>query len=505
MKTNKVPNIIFIVAFLLAISLPLVFADFKGGNISPEENRYLATFPQFVNDEKVVFNARDFDKWINDNIGGRSFAQTIEEKASYKLSMQHKGDVIEGKEKWLYLIPDNDMSEYTNAELSSEEKRKELCQKYEYITEKFDDMGIEFVLAMYPRKYHVYPEYMPDTIKRLNSTSDYDLISADLKQSKINYVDPYSDLIEAKKTRQTYSKAADTSHWNQFGAYIAYQCLIEKIKEVLPDVQMLSDDDFEITEIQQETKKRNGFYTSETDLYYELKCPRAISDKEYLFNSLNFKSTDQWQSYNYFQNSDLDLPKGIIIGDSYTWMFHLEYLAQSFSRLIFIHYNDLSELNHLIYEVKPDLVVGAFLSSAIWPMSNWMPEEITNKEESMGIKPVVEYEGWGYHNLDYCCNYPVEEHKIKILINDDCCHLEGWALDPLIGSTASSVIIQVGDQYYEAKYGKERETVATYFQNDEYLKCGYVLDLKTEDVISTQSITIHVISKDGTYQYPSET
>lgn len=43
-------------------------------------------------------------------------------------------------------------------------------------------------------------------------------------------------------------------------------------------------------------------------------------------------------------------------------MFMLENLAESFSELVFIHYNDIDNLNQMIATVKPDIV----LATGIW-------------------------------------------------------------------------------------------------------------------------------------------
>ncbi len=128
-----------------------------------------------------------------------------------------------------------------------------------------------------------------------------------------------------------------------------------------------------------------------------------------------------------------------------------------------------------------------------------------NAEVSGTIRPVVTYEEWGYHNLDRAGDTPTEGYEITIDQTAPTTELEGWAIDPLAQTTASGVIIQIGDQYYEAVYGKERDTVAEFFHSDSYLKCGYTIELNTQELAASQYITIHVISADGTYQYPPET
>lgn len=120
------------------------------------------------------------------------------------------------------------------------------------------------------------------------------------------------------------------------------------------------------------------------------------------------------------------------------------------------------------------------------------------------IKPVVSYTEWGFHNLDRLGDIHAEGYTVNVDQTKETTVVEGWALDPLANSTASGVTIQIGDQYYEAEYGKERDTVAEYFQNDSYLKCGYLLEVNTQELLVAGSMKVHVISSDGAYQYPPE-
>lgn len=498
MKSTKRFNLFIVLLFIAAISLPLVFADFEGGKVSVSENRYLATFPDIFTAGRLTFSPSAFDNWINDNIGGRSLAQKIEGKIDYSLTQNHKGDVIEGKDDWLFLLPSYEIPEYINTNLPTDDNLQQLVAGYERIAAGLNEQEIEFVLAMYPRKFHVYSEYMPDTLTKLNETSAYTMISEALKQSDVlHFVDPFDALMEAKEGNLTYCKARDASHWNNYGAFIGYQCLMEQVKKVIPSVRVLTEDDFIITEETFETEKENGFSASETDYIYQLKNNQTVQDMSHLIE-IGFKGTDPWQSYRYFKNTDSSLPKAIIVGDSYTWMFQLDYLSQSFSELAFIHHNDLSQLNWLIDCIQPDVVIMPFLSSAIWVAYTWEPASVLEQ-------PIVDYGDWGYHCIDYMGTIPANNNVLTVNADEQISLMEGWALDPLAGTVAGRVIVQVGDKHYMANYGKARESVSSTFQNEAYTNSGYTIALDTQELISAGCITVHVISLDGSYQYPPAT
>jgi len=72
-----------------------------------------------------------------------------------------------------------------------------------------------------------------------------------------------------------------------------------------------------------------------------------------------------------------------------------------------------------------------------------------NAEMLDTIKFVVTYKGWGYQNLDRAGDTPIEGYIMTLDQTTPTTELEGWAVDPLMQTTASGVIIQIGDRFYE--------------------------------------------------------
>lgn len=110
-------------------------------------------------------------------------------------------------------------------------------------------------------------------------------------------------------------------------------------------------------------------------------------------------------------------------------------------------------------------------------------------------------ESQGFHYLDICNDAVVPDGDNSLLFAKDRYQLEGWAIDPDARTTASAVYVQVGNDYYQAKYGKERASVAEFFNEDNYVHCGYTVTLDADKVNQAGCIMVHVISGDGTYRY----
>ena len=104
---------------------------------------------------------------------------------------------------------------------------------------QFANYGIDFYILSIPNKSSVYPEFMPDTIERVDTTSKTDLLMQYLeKNTDLNVVDAKPSLVKAKKKKQIYYKS-DT-HFNQIGAFVTVQALKDKIDgktDTLKDVK----------------------------------------------------------------------------------------------------------------------------------------------------------------------------------------------------------------------------------------------------------------------------
>jgi hypothetical protein len=212
---------------------------------------------------------------------------------------------------------------------------------------------------LWPFKQSIYPEYFPDTLMKVNNESAMDILDNELSNSQSFDFKTALEILRAGKQKQSvYYKACDKSHWNQYGAFLAYTELMNQAKQHLPDLKILTEEDFTITPIIRETKTPWGFYAQEEDLQYTLKGGNhAYSDMTF-FNTFEFISRDQWKSFNYYKNSNSSLPKAVIIGDSFVWMFMLPNLAESFSELAFINVSDMDNLDTIINIIKPDIVMA---------------------------------------------------------------------------------------------------------------------------------------------------
>lgn len=102
------------------------------------------------------------------------------------------------------------------------------------------EQGVEFVFVLAPTKALVYPEYLPTNLQNAritNSTTRYEQLTNYLqKASDIHFIDVLPSLLKAKQARSYPLLFYKTDfHWNFYGAFIAYQAIIDQLKIFLPD------------------------------------------------------------------------------------------------------------------------------------------------------------------------------------------------------------------------------------------------------------------------------
>lgn len=139
--------------------------------------------------------------------------------------------VLLGKEDWLFYKSTEDgdpISDYQGINHYDEATMQAYADKLTNERNQFANYGIDFYILSIPNKSSVYPEYMPDTIERKDTTSRTDLLMKYLEENTdLNVVDAKTTLVKAKKKKPVYYKS-DT-HFNQIGAFVTVQALKDKI------------------------------------------------------------------------------------------------------------------------------------------------------------------------------------------------------------------------------------------------------------------------------------
>ncbi len=503
MKVHKIINILFLVIFIICISLPLLNVNLVPGRVSSSENRKLADFPKlYSHDDKVNLNINeDFENWFNDNLGFRDEINIINTKLQYHLfGKLTKTDALLGKDGWIYYITPEIIKDYQNLNLPDEKQLNYWSTSLNNIKLFLDQRDISFLSMLVLDKKTIYPEYYPDTIYKVGNKSRTDmLVEYITSKTNIEFFTPKDALIKAKEEAILYSPRVDQGHWNEYGAFIGYQELMKKVSKYIPGVKILTFDDFAVDQYINQSSIYNAIPIEETSYKFNLKAKTAnlVPDK---LSGLDLK-----QPYNchYYVNDIKSYPKALVFGDSYFTPIVAPWLAESFSETAFIHTSNINRLYELTETLSPDIVIFEQVERMFdTTMDNLANQNIRKVEEGIESLPIVASKKSELLWLDMINDASVEnQREIKIGQGVDRVSLVGWAIDPNNDSTASAIYVKVGDQYYSGNYGIERASVAEYFNNDALRYSGFIFDLNAEELLNSGEISFLIISKDGSYRY----
>ena len=226
--------------------------------------------------------------------------------------------------------------------------------------------GAHYLAFFGPDKSSIYPEYLPDWMQRETPLSNLDLLQEYMAQnSSVVLLDLRPALIEGKKGGLTYLRS--NSHWNNFGAFIAYQVIAAKIQTWFPNFRPMTQD-----EILFETRPRNEKdLEAEIDIAYyksaliEDARPRRWHAKK-LADKIEGVSFKDDVGVSVIENEDKSLPTLVCFHDSFGWGL-APFLSNSFSRVVYVRKPTFSE--EIIAHEKPDLVISLRVERMLAPVA----------------------------------------------------------------------------------------------------------------------------------------
>jgi hypothetical protein len=264
--------------------------------------------------------------------------------------VQNQLKILLGKDDWLFL--DNDTNRVLDQLIGKLLfDRKQLFKwkllletRYSWLLEQ----GIKYYYLVAPNKECIYPEYVPENLtiseqRPINQLIQHISSSNILPNDFILY--PTKEIIAAKSNRLTYPKG-DT-HWNFYGAYIAYLLLARRIAKHF-NLNILDESQIAFTE-----KYTVG------DLADKIShCPESLDyfanhekHSQCVFDN-RIRNTGHLTIW---ENENKNLPKAILFHDSFSTRM-LNFWAESFSRLVAVHQPNLDY--EIILQERPDLVIS---------------------------------------------------------------------------------------------------------------------------------------------------
>ncbi len=198
-----------------------------------DEMRKTRTFPSLpgkLSSTTIQQFFQDVDGAVKDNLPLRTkfldFA-TLMKVGVFKDNFDYERS-YKGKEGWLFLgnyfarTVDKLIGRHTLTDLTAQQMGAGYISRYE----QSKKLGVEYILVIGPNKSSVYPEYLPDNVVPAATRYITPLLSV-LRDSGVPVWDPILLFQEPKKENPLYYYS--DSHWNFFGASIAFSGLAAKM------------------------------------------------------------------------------------------------------------------------------------------------------------------------------------------------------------------------------------------------------------------------------------
>lgn len=352
---EKKIQIIFVFMFWGMILIPLMGIN-NEERISLSEKRKLSEFPLIYTSEGDINKefSREFEAWINDNIGMRENILSANAKILYYLFniLPNNSDMFLGENGELNYATSEMLRDYSHLNLKSEEELDAIAKGFQQGYEYLESRGTQMYYFQCWDKHSIYPEYFPDTIMQYGSISKTDQIVDTLtKKTDICVISPKQELIDNKEIYDTYSVWGDPTHWTQRGAFIGYQKLIKEInKKNKGKYRELKESDYNITKIDMGQTIQEVIHKECLLENFEIKSPNAkiTNDKLTLYSA----------GHQFYTNENVDNDTRVLImGDSYVDSFLLDDLAESFYETILLWGDYIVDFENIIREYQPDIVI----------------------------------------------------------------------------------------------------------------------------------------------------
>jgi hypothetical protein len=256
--------------------------------------------------------------------------------------------VLVGKDGWLFLQRDSNdvIGQHTGAIRLSAQSRATWSSLLQARTKLQSKLDFAWEMAIAPDKETIYREFLPDAVRPSPRRPVHEILDeARALGAPVQYLE--ASLRAAAQRMETFSKR-DT-HWNQFGAFVAYTSIAERLAARGVGLRLLEEAEI--------SWRRDDLML---DLGSKLRPPRSADFIRADLCQERAKIVLDNQIFVtgrvvIFEQPDSRLPSAVLFGESFA-LHTLLFLKESFRRLCFVHTSTMSE--EIIAAEQPDVVIS---------------------------------------------------------------------------------------------------------------------------------------------------
>ena len=352
-KIKKVINYIFVLVFVGMIFLPFCLLDTTEIIDSSLENRRMTMWPGWHFNQEI--NAW-YGHYVEDRVAFRETAVRFYMDATYAVFGEFSEDLhMYGKDGEVFPADDGYIRAYQHL-ATDEELIDSLVTYLDRTNQYLEKQGIPFVFLAGLDKKTVYGEEMPDYI-HVDTTKEsiMEMLARKLTEKQVPYVIPVQELQEAKQAERVYNQKFDSAHWNARGAMIGLRLLNEKVREMDPDVPLLTEDVFTLSS-EEKTLEFISLPITEQVPVYMLKSEYGdsiLADGSLLDVLPHVAGT----SVQHYLNENALSDKTILILQDSFLDGKQDFFAYRYQNVYMISRQNYESMQYYVETLKPDVVV----------------------------------------------------------------------------------------------------------------------------------------------------
>ena len=198
-----------------------------------------AEMPALITDGRISDGfGDDFETWFSKRFAFRGTVVDLFSTLKEQLFRTGNDQVIVGEDHFLYF--QDTLDNFMRENPLTDEEIRSIGDALSHLTAYAEEHGARLLFVCAPNKNTVYPEYMPARYRttQSNAMSDLDRLYAYLDgETTVDYLDLRPILADAKQEALLYHKR--DSHWNGYGAHVAYEAIMEHLALPTPDFSVL--------------------------------------------------------------------------------------------------------------------------------------------------------------------------------------------------------------------------------------------------------------------------
>jgi len=254
-----------------------------------------------------------------------------------------------GKDGWVDYTGDGNIDDFQK--LKPFTNKKDLLKRLRALNQYLKSQDITLLIVVAPNKATIYPDKLPEQIKSLPTPSRLDQLMTSLEARNLHIlVDLRPSLSAARGNQDVYFKENNT-HWNGYGAFVAYTTIINRLKNSYPGLEP-----YNTSELKRVAAPPNAVAP---DSYF---VPEHAFVRTLYFGN-NIDPNRIWGTdYGYHQFSSIansKLPILLMFHDSFGAFYLNDYLSMNFAESHFVHLRDAPQYlsQEAILQFKPDVVM----------------------------------------------------------------------------------------------------------------------------------------------------